>query len=406
MAKGNLFLGTGINSVGDVTLMRRNGAQVSRVRVRKIANPKSDGQATQRSYVASVPKFYSPLSVALEKSWEGKNKQDSYSAFMKENIARVKDAGFAIPKGSGFWPIPAKLSNGTIAAAEVTVDDIEDQFKIALGQSNVTTMGTLATALEDKYGLQDGDQVTFIGTLISSSSEDFYYYPTYIRFYLDSTSTDLIANIGLLTVSVTGSDLVIGNSDNNLIGFGVIFSRYENGVWRRSTSYLNLLPSFITAMTSTAARRNARQSYQQEEVTPASRVYLNGSTAQADANALVLKLANNEEVTITSLQIVSGTFTSGETTETAQVYQLKSADNQSYYLKCDNQRSDYYGLAFMPNGTSSSIFSTSNLAGATTSNILVFDSTANNAKTQEFWGWMEAQGVSVIDLSKYFAPSV
>ena len=48
MAKGNLILGTASRSIGDVTMYRRNGQQVSRARVRNIGNPRTEGQAKQR----------------------------------------------------------------------------------------------------------------------------------------------------------------------------------------------------------------------------------------------------------------------------------------------------------------------------------------------------------------------
>ena len=77
MAKGNLLLGTAGNSVGDVVMYRREGAQVSRVRVRKIKNPKTDAQSLQRAAFSPVAKFYSPLAVVLERSFEGLSKMKS-----------------------------------------------------------------------------------------------------------------------------------------------------------------------------------------------------------------------------------------------------------------------------------------------------------------------------------------
>lgn len=405
MAKGNLFLGTGINSVGDVTLMRRNGAQVARVRVRQIANPKSDGQATQRMYVAAVPKFYSPLSVALEKSWEGKNKQDSYSAFLKENISILKTAGYAIPKGTGFYPIPAKVSHGTLATAEVSQDDASVTYSIALGQAGVATMGALSEALINKYGLKDGDQVTFIGVL-QIGSNDPYYVPIYERWFLDSTSTDPVQDMGQFVLSINGSSLLIGGPDDNIASFGCIFSRYENGLWRRSTSRMLVNGSLYAAAVSTAQRQSARETYQDQATTPVSNVYLNGSTAQEVVSAVTLRLANGEEVAVTSIQQVQGEFISGETTENAPVYQLKSADNQTYFLKNDNQRSDYYGMPFMPNAEAETIYQIANLQGVTAANTLLFDSNADNAATEKLWAWMQSYGVSIVDLNKFFPPSL
>lgn len=407
MAKGNLFLGTGTGSVGDVTLMRRNGKQVSRVRVRTIANPRSDGQASTRMYTSAVPKFYSPLSVALEKSWEGKNKQDSYAAFLKENIKRLRELGYAVPKSEGFYPIPAQLSQGTLRSPEVTGNSASLYFTIELGANGVATMGDLATALINKYGLKAGDQVTLVGANISSRTSEEYYYPSHERFFLDPTSTDAIANMGQFVLQIDGTTLQVSGPDDNMLGFGCIFSRYESGVWRRSTSYMTVLDAIYENATSASGRQRARESYQNQEVTPVSRVYLNGSTAQAEVDTLTLQTQGGATVNVVDLDVEQRTFTSGENSETVNVYILKSDDNQEYTLENTNQRSDYTGQIFRPNAVFNALYNASNLQGGTQNNILTFDSATSSIETvQNFWNWMQGFGVSVADLTKYFAPNI
>lgn len=407
MAKGNLFLGTGIGSVGDVTLMRRNGKQVSRVRVRTIANPRSDGQASTRMYTSAVPKFYSPLSVALEKSWEGKNKTDSYAAFLKANIKRLRELGYAVPKSEGFFPIPAQLSQGTLQAPQITANSPGLYFAIELGVANVATMGTLATALINKYGLQPADQVTLVGASVAARTEEEYYYPSYERFFLDPESTDAISNMGQFVLQIDGTTLQVSGPDDNLVGFGCIFSRYESGVWRRSTSFMTVFDHIVDEVTSTSGRQRARQSYQNQEVIPISRVYLNGSTAQPEVGTLTLQTQGGAAVNIVDLSVGQRTFKSGENTETVNVYILKSDDNQEYTLESTNQRLDYFGIIFRPNATSEALYSYTNLQGGTQNNILTFDSaTASADVVQNFWNWMQGFGVSVGDLTKFFQPVV
>lgn len=407
MAKGNLFLGTGTGSVGDVTLMRRNGKQVSRVRVRTIANPRSDGQASTRMYTSAVPKFYSPLSVALEKSWEGKNKTDSYAAFLKANIKRLRELGYAVPKSEGFFPIPAQLSQGTLQSPEITANSKSLYFALELGAANVATMGALATALINKYGLQAGDQVTLVGASIAARTAEEYYYPSYERFFLDPESTDAIANMGQFFLQIDGTTLLVSGPDDNLVGFGCIFSRYENGVWRRSTSFMTVFDHIVDEVTSTSGRQRARQSYQNQEVTPISRVYLNGSTAQAEVGTLTLQTKGGASVNIVDLGVEQRTFKKGEDSETVNVYILKSDDNQEYTIQCGNQRSDYDLQIFRPNATANALFESTNLQGGTNNNILTFDSYTASADTvQNFWNWMQGFGVSVSDLTKFFQPGI
>ena len=61
MAKGNLLLGTAARSIGDVVMYRREGTQVSRIRIRQIKNPKTKAQCAQRAYMSAVVRFYQPL---------------------------------------------------------------------------------------------------------------------------------------------------------------------------------------------------------------------------------------------------------------------------------------------------------------------------------------------------------
>ena len=59
MAKGNLFLGMARGSVGDVTMYRANGEQISRARNRHPSNPRTDRQLVTRAITASVSRLYS-----------------------------------------------------------------------------------------------------------------------------------------------------------------------------------------------------------------------------------------------------------------------------------------------------------------------------------------------------------
>ena len=61
MAKGNLFLGMGRGSVGDVTFYRADGQQLSRARNRKPRNPKTNAQLIQRASVQGWQHHFRPF---------------------------------------------------------------------------------------------------------------------------------------------------------------------------------------------------------------------------------------------------------------------------------------------------------------------------------------------------------
>lgn len=86
MATGNLFLGTGRKSVGDVTLYRSRGQQRARVRVRDVKNPKSYLQLFQRAIISNVAQLYSVGQNIFNHSFQGTAAgADTQAKFMKVN---------------------------------------------------------------------------------------------------------------------------------------------------------------------------------------------------------------------------------------------------------------------------------------------------------------------------------
>lgn len=72
MSKGNLFLGQGRGSVGDVVFYRANGQQLARSRNRSPRNPKTDAQILQRAISATVVQAYKAGKAIFDHSFEGK----------------------------------------------------------------------------------------------------------------------------------------------------------------------------------------------------------------------------------------------------------------------------------------------------------------------------------------------
>lgn len=71
MAKGNLFLGMGRGSIGDVTFYRADGQQLARVRNRRPKNPKTEAQLYQRAIMATVVKAYQAGKAIFDHSFQG-----------------------------------------------------------------------------------------------------------------------------------------------------------------------------------------------------------------------------------------------------------------------------------------------------------------------------------------------
>lgn len=279
--KHNVFLGSGSGSIGDVVSYRREGTQVSRMRVREIKNPRTYSQAEQRNFLAPVSKFYAPLAGALEQSFEGKSTAKSYAAFSSEAVKKARLSGWYLPKGTQFYPLPYQLSQGTIQTLPQSFGAGYYSISIPVvgeaGQA-VDTFGGFSASMV-AAGYKNGDQLTIIKVKKDSLGN---FYPAYSRNYLDIESTVATSDVFGLemdSASVGDTSFSFAPSDD-LVGIAVIVSRYENEKWRRSTQSLLVTPDVLAAVTSAVAKENAIASYMNGQYVPVSEIYLNGSTQQ------------------------------------------------------------------------------------------------------------------------------
>lgn len=339
MAKGNLILGTASRSIGDVTMYRRNGQQVSRARVRKIGNPRTEGQAKQRMLQAALTRFYSPLASCLEKSFEGRNRMDSYSKYLSVNN-RIGRNMFAVPKNAGWVPVPVKVSGGTMPSPVVSYNiDADAGFILdaPLDAGATMNLGTLSQALIDAYGLSEGDQVTVIAAINRSTADEPNFTPVYFRFYLKPTSVDAAPSFGGVTFSSNTGSVDINHVDDALAGVAVIFSSYENNAWRRSNSFMVLAPNVLEDFTGTEGIAKWLDEWMNGTTVPTSDVYLNGSTESPltpHAGSVTVTLNGTSYTFIGSGHRVIG--------QNDYAY-LITSDGERKYLKVANEKSDNYG---------------------------------------------------------------
>lgn len=287
MAIGNLFLGTARKTIGDIVMYRRNGEQLSRVRVRKIANPKTEAQALQRNYMAPVTKFYAPLADVLERSWEGLDRQKSLGAFLKTNAGLARSSGWYVVKGAGFTPLPYKVSNGTLPP--LTYSDSE----LSLGGQSITDIkvSTISAALVN-MGYQYGDQLTTIICLEDAAGD---VRPVWSRVLLSSTDeSDIFSDIaGAVLFEQSNTALAYSGVLEQVIGAVFIVSRWNGSKWLRSSQYVQVSSTYLEQYTSIDARAAAIASYQSGDSVVSSDIYLNGGTGtKAKAIELVVQVVN------------------------------------------------------------------------------------------------------------------
>ena len=263
MAKGNLLLGTAKNSVGDVVMYRREGAQITRVRVRNVKNPKTDAQSFQRAIMAPIAKFYSPLSVVLERSFEGLSKAKSHNKFNQVNANLARANKWALPKGTGFFPLPYQLSQGTLQSVYCSSFGAGEGFLFGTGRApeEMTTVGHLSAYFHSN-GFQNGDVVTFIAVSKTTNGKISSYSPVASQFMIDDTSDELLTNaLKEITIKIEGGPMRFLAQLGSTVAGAVIVSRFDGTMWRRSTQSLALDADIITAVTADAAVAAAIASY-------------------------------------------------------------------------------------------------------------------------------------------------
>lgn len=294
MATYNIFLGSGVRSVGDVTLMRRNGKQVARLRLRTIKNPRSEAQATQRNFVAPVMRFYGALRTVLKGSYQGLNTDASYNAFQRVNIALARTNGWYLQKGAGFFPLPYQLSRGSITP--VPYYWYSDNLGYGIGLNfnvageGVSTVGYLSTWFV-RNGYKQGDVVTII---VVTLDDDGSYYPESCQFYVNTSSSVAIENVIGTNVSIFSRNgkVVIVSGVRSMVAGAVIVSRYQGRNWLRSTQSLSVSPVEIAKLQSEEWREAAIASYMAGGSESGGGVYPGGDTqlfnvAARDGRALL-----------------------------------------------------------------------------------------------------------------------
>lgn len=294
MAEFNIFLGTAKKSVGDVTLMRRNGKQIARVRLRTIANPRSEAQATQRNFVAPVTRFFAPLRKTLRCSFEGLNRDLSYNQFQRINIKLAQANGWYLTKGAQFTPMPYQLSRGRLASVAYAIENYLAINALFLPGTDISYNTNKIADISQYFisvGYKAGDVVT---TIIINRADDGSYYPVSSQFVINP-------NDQRTQEQVLGSEAVYAKVSGRIFAYtpwmycaagAIIVSRYDDGRWLRSTQFLAVDADIVSWLQSDEQRAAAIESYQVGGSDSGGGVYPGGSdeifnVAARDGRALL-----------------------------------------------------------------------------------------------------------------------
>lgn len=275
MAKGNLFLGQGRGSVGDVVFYRANGQQLSRSRNRSPRNPKTDAQLIQRAISASVVQAYKMGSIIFDHAFEGREiPGGNQRRFLSVNMRRLRDqvlseinadseatsARLVSPGATTPSPWSFRISEGRLTQSLFNFE-IEEATQELVAIMVEPQQGESVAQYATRLGLSPGEIYTFVAfsvfnehseaDLISNQSnfgfarlivkDDVLTSTTAMSaatygdiFRLDASSNNFPL-IQLVTLGIYVSQVVPSTLQRNVVGsMGVIRSNENSGL--RSTS--------------------------------------------------------------------------------------------------------------------------------------------------------------------------
>lgn len=195
MAKYNLFLGTASGSVGDVTMYVSGGTQVSRVRRRVIANPRSYSQCAQRVIIKTCAAAYSVMQPLVSQSFPRcSGRAANQSRFLRLNARWLRQYLEAAEGGHGLTPENIPNNDlGNIMHAADTLPTINNYiisegplsfmgisalggtypvFPVSLGDYSLDSITWSQFA--SLVGARIGDQLTFVFCFADSDDKCFF----------------------------------------------------------------------------------------------------------------------------------------------------------------------------------------------------------------------------------------
>lgn len=192
-----MLLGHARGKVGSLVFSRNNGKQIVRSRAEVVKNPQTEKQMVQRIILNTIAQAYSRMSPITDHSFEGiQTGQASMSFFMHRNMDSLRQkVANEIQAGGDFWNVTAfvpvgsnefavndfVIAKGTLPEVKTIMQGIAST-KAAVALATNTYQGVL-----DEYGLNRGDQLTFVCTQGSRPDNTQFYF---VRVILDPQNAD------------------------------------------------------------------------------------------------------------------------------------------------------------------------------------------------------------------------
>ena len=259
MAKSKSFFGLRKGSTKSLTFQVVNGMQITKDRVYNVKNPQSLAQMQQRAIMATVVSAYSRMKAICDHSFEGVEiGTKTMSEFIRYNIkllsGSMPDINVSEYKSGQYAQNPYMISKGTLNAPNTNYQ--EDKLVLVTGVE--ATMSTLPTwgKLAESMGIKKDGMLTFV----VQGTGDLYW----LRIKFNNEIWSETINMGVNIINelksknaIEGNSLEfsewltitsVDSSSAKPINFelslaedeagAAIISEKAEGIWKRSTAYL------------------------------------------------------------------------------------------------------------------------------------------------------------------------
>lgn len=260
MSKGNMLLGHARGKVGSLVFSRSNGQQIVRARAEQVKNPQTDAQMIQRILLNTIAQAYSKMSAIVDHSFEGVPAgQKSMSLFMKRNLDALRNKLAEVGDLNASEPNVSPINSNILAVndyeiAKGSLPECTPREVSGTGAFTGITANTYKAVI-DKYGLQRGDQLTFI--IIDENARGIASFK-YARVILDPRNQDgteaamttEFLNAGAINLpnpknenngilfTIEDNEFYFHSADLCLGGAMIASRQKEDGTWLRSNSTL------------------------------------------------------------------------------------------------------------------------------------------------------------------------
>lgn len=350
MSKGNMLLGHARGKVGSLVFSRANGQQIVRARAEQVKNPQTDAQMIQRILLNTISQAYSKMSAIVDHSFEGVPAgQKCMSLFMKRNLDALRNKLAEVGDLNASEPNVSPINSNILAVNDYEIAKgslPECTPREVSGTGAFTGISTNTyKAVIDKYGLQRGDQLTFI--IIDENARSIASFK-YARVILDprnADGTEAALTSALITAgainlpnpknenngivfSLEGDEFIFHSADLCLGGAMIASRQKEDGTWLRSNS--TLLAS-LDGGTTEWNMQQALDDFKAGQLQVINPRYLNNAGTGASTSAS--SGASYVQINVSSNDTAKGTVTGGGRKRVGSEVTLTAARVSPYVFK-------------------------------------------------------------------------